>query len=345
MPMGSIRNRRDCLARIALTALLLGAPSACGKKAPPFLPVPLEAKELHLRNVVVTGGEVHIDFRVPSEIYSIEGEEERWQRAELFRRIEGGAEYEIVAELSVAGGFAFGERGKIVDDSAAAGARYEYRVELRKEESQEWAAAGPVAVTVVQPPALGGDLRVVSREGALALSWDHPPDAPDGTAYLISRRESRGGEWLLLAPRPLAADSYVDTRIDLDQTYCYRVTVIVASGDSIVEGAPSAEVCGAASDTTPPPPPADLLVVSEAKGMMISWIASGAVDVLGYRIYRSVGGGPFSRLNDEPVASARYLDGDVAEGLSYRYRVTAVDSSAGRNESPFSNTAGATYSP
>ena len=71
----------------------------------------------------------------------------------------------------------------------------------------------------------------------------------------------------------------------------------------------------------------------------LSWTASATSDVVGYNIYRApyAGGcGTYSKINPSLNATATYTDSSVADGQTYCYVTTAVDSSA--VESGYSNT-------
>jgi hypothetical protein len=69
----------------------------------------------------------------------------------------------------------------------------------------------------------------------------------------------------------------------------------------------------------------------------LSWTGSKST-VAGYHVYSGLtSGGPYTRLTSVPVAGLSYLDSTVQSGQTYRYVVTAVDSTGG--ESVLSNEA------
>jgi hypothetical protein len=69
----------------------------------------------------------------------------------------------------------------------------------------------------------------------------------------------------------------------------------------------------------------------------LSWNASTS-SVVGYNIYRgSQSGGPYSRLNVSPVAETSYTDSAVADGATYYYVATSINSNS--TESAYSNQA------
>ncbi|MDA0335022.1 MAG: fibronectin type III domain-containing protein, partial [bacterium] len=56
---------------------------------------------------------------------------------------------------------------------------------------------------------------------------------------------------------------------------------------------------------------------------MLRWSAAGAPGVSGYRVYRSVDGGEYTRLTDVAASVTEYPDRSVADGHQYRYYVVA----------------------
>jgi len=68
----------------------------------------------------------------------------------------------------------------------------------------------------------------------------------------------------------------------------------------------------------------------------LSWEISASPDVIGYNVYRGQeSGGPYARINSALLANNAYTDASVADGQTYYYVATAVDSSG--RESVYSN--------
>jgi fibronectin type 3 domain-containing protein len=75
-----------------------------------------------------------------------------------------------------------------------------------------------------------------------------------------------------------------------------------------------------------------------AHSVDLSWNASTTTGVTGYNVYRAVyttSCGTFTKINSSLNASMSYTDSSVANGTSYCYAATAVDSS--NAESTYSN--------
>lgn len=339
IPDGVSRVLRTGLGALALGAAALLPAVGCGRKAPPFLTASVPAREMKITGLLVREGEVRVEFRIPRETISLHKPEEPWVQARLLRRpVDApGAEYELRTAQREEGGYAFGERRTLVDRGGMKeGTAFFYVAELRKEKSKEWASSEPVAVRLPFLPATTGEVTVEGREGAISLAWQGL--RKEGSGFEVWRRAEAGEPSLPVTPDPLQRSSFIDTGVKREVRYCYKVRSVLREGPVTVEGPFSPEVCAASADLTPPPAPRNVLLHLAGGGLKVTWQPSEATDLEGYFIYRSRGGGPFERLNDSPVKGTSYLDAEVEGGVLHRYRVTAVDDSAGGNESPFSET-------
>jgi len=101
-----------------------------------------------------------------------------------------------------------------------------------------------------------------------------------------------------------------------------------ASGSlSFTSNASNSPAVETLSGTGTPPP---------QHSVSLSWTASVSPGVIGYNIYRGVtSGGPYSKINSVLNASTLYTDSTVADGQTYYYVTTAVNSS--NEESGYSN--------
>ncbi len=81
--------------------------------------------------------------------------------------------------------------------------------------------------------------------------------------------------------------------------------------------------------------------VSQGHSVDLSWNASTSQNVIGYNVYRgNTSGGPYSKINPLLDPSTVYTDTSVADGKTYYYVTTAVNSD--NAESAYSNQAQAT---
>jgi len=78
--------------------------------------------------------------------------------------------------------------------------------------------------------------------------------------------------------------------------------------------------------------------VTQTHTVALSWIASVTTTVTGYNVYRSTtNGSGYVKITSSPLTLLVYTDSSVANGITYYYVTTAVDSSG--LESSFSNQA------
>lgn len=112
---------------------------------------------------------------------------------------------------------------------------------------------------------------------------------------------------------------------------CVTLTACSGSGSNEPEPGPS-------DDTTAPSAPGGLAATSGDGEVGLTWDASGASDLDGYNVYRDTEAfssiGDRSPLNSAPLSETSFTDGDVTNGTTYVYRITAVDTND--NESDLS---------
>ena len=81
------------------------------------------------------------------------------------------------------------------------------------------------------------------------------------------------------------------------------------------------------TDRTPPPVMTKPTARASHRAIELSWGASPATDVTAYRVYRKVGSGKYVRIAQVPAAVLSYTSVGLVHGATYRFRLTAVDSS------------------
>ena len=86
-------------------------------------------------------------------------------------------------------------------------------------------------------------------------------------------------------------------------------------------------------DRFAPAPPRDLEALPQQGVVNLVWQGSPDADTVGYHVYRQEPGGDFRRLTTEPVTELKYTDSGLTPGLTFRYRLTAIDG-AGNEGSP-----------
>lgn len=75
-------------------------------------------------------------------------------------------------------------------------------------------------------------------------------------------------------------------------------------------------------------------------GVTLTWTASTSPNVT-YNMYRAISGGPYTKVNAQPISGLTFFDGTGGAGTQYFYVATAVDSSG--VESKLSNEVSASF--
>ncbi len=186
--------------------------------------------------------------------------------------------------------------------------------------------ANPTAGTAV-----GGDARVT-------LNWT-APSSIDLWGYQVYRKLSSSGTWSPLGGLVSRTQtSFIDTTAVNDTQYDYRVKSVDTAGwmSSGVPGTypatPNWRVTP--TDTTPPEVPQGLYALSDANSVDLYWVASVAIDLQKYEVFRSTSpidpASPGTPLPDPPDPNALKLPNRIdAESISpstlYHYRVRSRD--------------------
>ncbi len=78
-------------------------------------------------------------------------------------------------------------------------------------------------------------------------------------------------------------------------------------------------------DRFAPPLPARFVALGERGSVRLRWDRSNANEVAGYFLFRRDPGRDFERLNTEPISELEFLDRGLSAGLSFDYRIQAID--------------------
>jgi fibronectin type 3 domain-containing protein len=176
-------------------------------------------------------------------------------------------------------------------------------------------------LNVLQPLDTPSEVKAENSANGIRLTWKSA--AVEGQTYRIFRK-SPEGEKTLTSDKP----ELFDAPVQYGQRYQYQVQALVGSTESAV----SPPITFTPEDKFPPVAPAALVVLVGVDSIELSWERNTEDDVKGYRVYRSVDGGPLQPVSDPEGPS--YSDKAVQTGKKYRYEVTALDRSG--NESPHS---------
>ena len=224
------------------------------------------------------------------------------------------------------------------DGTAVVGTTYYYRVTAVSTYGAESAVSATVSAVRTAdavPPAAPAGLGALGEAGGIRLGWTAPADA-DVAGYRIFRGPSADGPFTLLASTTGAATTYFDTSTGVAQVWHYQVAAVDASGnESGMSNGAYGERLGA---DLPPATPTGFTATGIYTGVALRWSANVESDISGYNIYRAAPGGSFVRINGSLLGLPSFDDTTAAVGVTYSYRVTAVDRAA--QESAFAAASG-----
>ncbi len=128
-----------------------------------------------------------------------------------------------------------------------------------------------------------------------------------------------------LNPEPIVASEFLDSQVITGQRYIYTVRAALATMAPYREGEPSETRQVLAEDRFAPAPPQGLVAVQEGLAVRLFWDPNSERDLAGYRLQRSVDGGPWALVGPERIEQPSYLDEEVEVGHRLNYRVVALD--------------------
>lgn len=196
-------------------------------------------------------------------------------------------------------------------------------------------------------------------EGKSVLSWVAPVKNEDNSAladlagFNVYRGNVSGGPYFKINSTAVSSSvtTYTNSPLTNGATYYYVITAVDQYGNESVNSTPQVSVTPAL-DTVKPSAPSSFAAVAGNKKVTLTWTApttnvdgSTLTDLAGYWLYRGTatgvyGSGPINSVLI-PAGTVEYIDTTAANGTTYYYAVTAVDSSIGANESAKSTEASA----
>ncbi|MDR3711036.1 MAG: fibronectin type III domain-containing protein [Capsulimonadaceae bacterium] len=205
-----------------------------------------------------------------------------------------------------------------LDTSLSDSTKYYYEVSALDAGGESGKSAEAHATTFAPAPT---GLTATPGNQQIVLNWNASSGA---TSYNVYRGTTLGGEGAT-AVATVTSPTYTDPGLTDGTTYFYKVTAVLAGGES----AKSNEATAAPL----PDAPAGLSATAGNQQVSLTWTASaGAVT---YNVYRgTTAGGEGATPYKTGVATASYTDTGLTDGTPYYYKVTAVnvDESGASNE-------------
>ena len=185
----------------------------------------------------------------------------------------------------------------------------------------------------------------------LVISWNPSLTLIDGTpavglaGYTLERRMEKG-PWQKLNTDPITESKYIDSELQENVTYAYRVKALRQIQGNLLESELSEEKEILFTRTAPPPPVQDLIAIGNPSGVELRWQGIETETPSGYHIYKRMKGEKTAvRITSKTVQETIYEDRQVKPGTTYWYSVSAVGSAPALREGPRSKETEITYNP
>lgn len=181
--------------------------------------------------------------------------------------------------------------------------------------------SAPLTVPCRLAPPAPSALAAVVFSAAVRLEWTASA-GPDLAGYMVYRNDGSGA-WTRITTDVVTGAGFFDPLLP-NGSYLYRVTALDTFG---LESEPSNEAL-AVIDLPLPSAPIDLSVSAPLEGGLdLAWqMADPAEPIAGFRLFRGdVSGGPYVQVGPSLIEDTIYRDGGLTNGLTYYYRVRAVD--------------------
>jgi hypothetical protein len=181
-------------------------------------------------------------------------------------------------------------------------------------------------LAIVTPPPTPSKPAVEDIAAGEKITWTGA-----GDHFRVLRRVGDEKDYIVAVT--VDGHEWTDTGVDYGKPYTYEVQALVEAGEKkIAESDLSPPDTHIPVDRFPPAVPSALRADRTANAISLVWEADTEPDLAGYRIYRSVGPGPWQKLADTNTVPS-YSDATIEHGKTYRYAVSAFDKTAPPNES------------
>jgi hypothetical protein len=177
--------------------------------------------------------------------------------------------------------------------------------------------AGPPDTT---PPSTLAGLAATPGDTQVQLDWADNAET-DVVGYNVYRSTSLNSDYARVNSALVPTSPYLDSGLNNGTKYYYVVTAVDGSGN---ESDPTAPVSATPVDQAPAAP-SGLTATPGDTQVALDWADNTEPDVVGYKVYRSSGGGDYTLVTLQPVTTSQYLDTGLVNGTEYSYYVTAVD--------------------
>ena len=234
-----------------------------------------------------------------------------------------------------------------MDNSVQPENKYVYRIKARNAaglssrsgyfNADTPAAPPPPEPESQDPPAQPTGLTSAVTHDSVALSWDDPQD-DSITGYRIlrlNRAEDDLGEFHVhVSDTGSAATSYLDSDVEPETRYVYRIRALNAQGESPRSGYTDADTpaAPASPEQQVPSAPTGLDAAASHDSVTLSWTDPEDASITGYQILRGPDADNLATIvEDTGNAEVSYTDETVEPDTTYVYAIRALNA---QGESP-----------
>ena len=193
-----------------------------------------------------------------------------------------------------------------------------------------WSDEKTVTVAKGEPPTKPRDLTGTVTHESVTLSWTEPRWGGDPTGYRIGRWQ-RGvhdpGDFQdLVADTDSTETTYVDTDVEAEKRYVYRVWALNDYGESGRSNSFAADLPPAPVTGTAPGAPTGLIGLAEGTDVLLVWEPAPGENISGYQVLRKEQGSKEFTVVIEDTGSTdpTYVDSAPQGNTEYIYKVKAV---------------------
>lgn len=322
-----------------MLALMLAA-SSCGKKMPPRSMGPEGPPPFPGIRAEVVDGQVRLTWPIPDIfhhkkhpgdlVFVIQREQSDLEKAQCSDCPPEAPKTLLRLDPAAQGPWAVkGNSVEWTDTMTQPGGAYRYWIGIMDKRERMVSLSAPVRVYIAPPPKMLNEVETHANQRGLLVRWDAPSSAaktPDPQmSYLIERRQ-KGSDWEPLNPEFLQGNSYLDTSVQPQYHYQYRVRPLFRVLDAEIAGPWTEGAFTKAPEKVPPPPPKTVWAVPSGEKLEVHWTEC-AMPVFGYHVYRREGK-TIVRLTADPVKNPPYVDAKVEPNKVYGYAVSSVSPDA-----------------
>ncbi|MEJ5347864.1 MAG: hypothetical protein WHS46_04140 [Desulfosoma sp.] len=339
-PLNLGKSGRTWLFRTPLMLALVFAAGSCGKKTSPW-PTGLEKppQVVNIRAQVVDG-HVELSWPIPQIfqqkrqpgdlLFVVQREHSDLQRAQCSECPPEAVETLVRIDPSSHGPWQVQQDVvRWTDTSAKPEEVYRYWIGIMDKKERLVSLSASVRVHVTAEPRPLKKVETLADSRGLLVRWDAPTAAakmPDPQLFFLIERRLKGLDWEPLNPELFQGNSYLDTSVEPQRLYQYRVRSARRVLDADVFGPWTESTFTKAPEKVPPPPPKTVWAVPAGEKMEVHWTEC-PLPVAGYHVYRREGK-TIIRLTAEPLKNPPFTDTKVEPNKVYHYAVSSVSPDA-----------------